>query len=111
MPRLLVSWLQIHPSIGADGRIEAGAHLAVDSTDYKAGRRWDPDTTIDMAKLNERLASSPVSSVAQLFEHVAALVARETGQPTSVLQAAPPPPPPEEADEGPAPSSAVPSSQ
>lgn len=96
MPRLLVSWLQIHPSIGQAGRIEAGAHVAVDSTDYKAGRRWDPDTTISLKALDERLATKPVSSVAGLMEHVAAIVARETGQPTTVLQA-PPPPEPEKA--------------
>jgi hypothetical protein len=93
MPRLLVAWLQIHPSIGEAGRIQAGAHLAVDSTDYKVGRRFEPDTDIDLKALDERLAASPVSSVAKLMEHVAAIVARETGQPTSVAVPTPPPEP------------------
>lgn len=107
MPRLLVAWLQIHPSIGQAGRIEAGSHLAVDSTDYKVGRRWEPDTSIDVKALDERLKASPVNSIAKLMEHVAALVAKETGQPTSVVQPVPPPEP-EEPAEGPAPSSAQP---
>lgn len=89
MPRLLATWLQIHPNIK---RVQAGAALAVDSLNHSTGRRWEPDVDIKLADLDAELAKSPPNSTAKLMEIVAGLISRETGQPCSVVE---PPPPPE----------------
>lgn len=95
MPRLLATWLQIHPAIN---RIEAGAALAVDSLNHRQGRRWEPDTQIKIEDLDAELAKAPPNSTAKLMEIIAGLIARETGQPTSVMEPPPPPEPQPEAE-------------
>lgn len=105
MPRLLATWLQIHPALD---RIQAGAALSVDSLNFQQGRRWEPDISIKTADLDAELAKSPATSTAKLMEVVAGLIARETGQPTSVMEPPPPPEPAPEPKEEPAPTSGVP---
>lgn len=95
MARLLLSWLQIHPAIGnpdAPGRIQAGAHMAVDAEDFTAGRRYEPDTDIGRDQLDARMAADPPRSVDDFLALVCAEVQNETGMHVTPQKIRPRPP-------------------
>lgn len=77
--RLLLTWLQIHPAIGENGRVQAGAAQAVDVENFDVGRRWEPDTDLDRDQLDAAMAKNPPTSVAALLELVAGELQKETG--------------------------------
>lgn len=80
--RLLLIWAQIHPALGTaenPGRIQVGAAQAADAEDFDTGRRWDPDTDLDRAKVDAAMAADPPTSIDDFLALLAGEVQKETG--------------------------------
>lgn len=103
--RLLLMWAQIHTAIGgpeSPARIQVGTAQAVDAENFDVGRRWDPDTDVDRAKVDAAMAADPPTSIDKFLAILAGEVQKETGYHVAIQAVRPRPEPEPEPEERPA---------